>query len=174
MTTKEQEKQALLKIRKIVDGLGEDSYIGTAMEGVWEVAEQNIELDAAFSLAGQKRALERELESRDQRIVELDGKVGKQRGEMEVLYKSMAEAQRLVRKWHITKEIYDEMVRIVQERKELEERQMKEAADSWADSIDADGGTLAESKQQAEAYRQHREQWRICCDILLVLGKYGE
>lgn len=45
MATKAQERAALEKIRKIVDGLGEDSYIGHAMDGVFEDAEQNIEND---------------------------------------------------------------------------------------------------------------------------------
>lgn len=51
MTTKEQERKALEKIRKIVLELGEDSYVGTAFTGVFSIAEQNIEYDAAFSLA---------------------------------------------------------------------------------------------------------------------------
>jgi hypothetical protein len=34
MTTKEQERQAIEKIRKIVEGLGENSYVGFAMEGL--------------------------------------------------------------------------------------------------------------------------------------------
>lgn len=42
MTTKEQERQAIEKIRKIVEGLGENSYVGFAMEGVLELAEENI------------------------------------------------------------------------------------------------------------------------------------
>lgn len=42
MTTKEQERQAIEKIRKIVEGLGENSYVGFAMEGVLELAEDNI------------------------------------------------------------------------------------------------------------------------------------
>lgn len=33
MTTKQQEREALEKIRKIVSALGEGSYIGTAFEG---------------------------------------------------------------------------------------------------------------------------------------------
>ena len=45
MATKAQERAALEKIRKIVDGLGEESYIGQAMDGVLEDAEQNIEND---------------------------------------------------------------------------------------------------------------------------------
>lgn len=43
--TREQERNALQKIRKIVEGLGEDSYIGMAFEGVWELAKENIEND---------------------------------------------------------------------------------------------------------------------------------
>ena len=50
MTTKQQERDALEKIRIIVASLGEDSYIGTAFEGCFDFAEQNIEYDAAFSM----------------------------------------------------------------------------------------------------------------------------
>ena len=54
MTTKDQERQAIEKIRKIVEGLGENSYVGFAMEGVLELAEDNIREDAACSM--KKRA----------------------------------------------------------------------------------------------------------------------
>ena len=50
MTTKEQERKALEQIRKIVEGLGEDSYIATAFEGCFEDAEINIRDDAAYSM----------------------------------------------------------------------------------------------------------------------------
>lgn len=52
MATKEQERTALAKIRKIVAELGENSYVGTAFEGCFEDAEFNIDSDAAFSLKG--------------------------------------------------------------------------------------------------------------------------
>lgn len=45
MATKDQERAALKKIQKIVEDLGENSYIGMAMEGVLEDAEENIEND---------------------------------------------------------------------------------------------------------------------------------
>jgi hypothetical protein len=45
MTTKEQERKALAAIRKIVDGLGDDSYIVAAFDGVWKTAESNIDND---------------------------------------------------------------------------------------------------------------------------------
>lgn len=45
MATREMERKALEKIRKIVADLGEDSYIGMAFAGAWELAESNIEND---------------------------------------------------------------------------------------------------------------------------------
>ena len=52
--TKDQERKALEQIRKIVEGLGEDSYIGTAFEGCFEIAEDNIENDFANSMKEQR------------------------------------------------------------------------------------------------------------------------
>ena len=50
MTSKEQEFQTLEKIKKLVADLGEDSYIGFAFEGCFEVAEENIRNDFACSM----------------------------------------------------------------------------------------------------------------------------
>lgn len=60
--TKEQERKALGKIRKIVKKLGEDSYIGTAFEGCFEVAEENIENDFACSMKQRVEAARKEAE----------------------------------------------------------------------------------------------------------------
>lgn len=49
-TTKEQELKALDQIKKIVADLGENSYIGAAFEGCFEIAEYNIENDSACSM----------------------------------------------------------------------------------------------------------------------------
>lgn len=89
MTTKEQERKALAQIRKIVESLGEDSYIGTAFEGCFEIAEENIENDFACSMKQRaekaqsdadyfKRAAENfsaEAEKKDEELKELKGKV---------------------------------------------------------------------------------------------------
>lgn len=50
MSTKEQERKALEKIEKIIAELGEGSYIGTAFEGCFEIAKENIENDFACSM----------------------------------------------------------------------------------------------------------------------------
>lgn len=40
LATKEQEYEALNKIKKIIAGLGENSYIGTALEGCLEMTDK--------------------------------------------------------------------------------------------------------------------------------------
>lgn len=70
--TKEQERKALEKIRKIVEELGEESYIGMAFEGCFEIAEQNIENDWACSMkqrveSAEKKLKTAELDNRDLR-----------------------------------------------------------------------------------------------------------
>jgi len=50
MTTKAQETKALARIREIIAGLGDDSYISTAFAGCCEDAEANIRDDAAYSM----------------------------------------------------------------------------------------------------------------------------
>lgn len=49
MATKAEERKALEQIRKIVNGLGEDSYLAMAFDGCFEDAEANINEDAAYS-----------------------------------------------------------------------------------------------------------------------------
>lgn len=62
MATKQQEHKALEQIRKIVAGLGENSYVGTALEGCLQGAENNIESDAAYSM---KKRYEKEQEDKE-------------------------------------------------------------------------------------------------------------
>ena len=69
MTTKMQEREAMEKIKKIVMGLGEDSYIGTAMIGVWEIMEENIANDFAISAKDRMDEASRAARETEKRIV---------------------------------------------------------------------------------------------------------
>lgn len=68
IATKEQEGEALKRMKKIADKLGPDSYIGAALKGAWEIAERNIDLDLCESVAG----LKDELWSAHKKISELE------------------------------------------------------------------------------------------------------
>lgn len=52
MMTKQQEREALERIKNILADAGADSYIGMAFAGCVEDAESNIENDWALSMAG--------------------------------------------------------------------------------------------------------------------------
>ena len=72
MSTKEQERKALEKIRKIVADLGENSYIGMAFEGCFEVAEQNIENDWGCSIKQRAESAEKDLEKAEKKIAQME------------------------------------------------------------------------------------------------------
>lgn len=65
-TTRTQEREALDRIRKIVAELGEFSYIGTAFEGCFEIAEDNIENDFGCSMKQRAESAERKAQSAEQ------------------------------------------------------------------------------------------------------------
>lgn len=50
MVTKNEERKALEQIKKIIEKLGDDSYIAVAFEGCFEIAEENIDNDMACSM----------------------------------------------------------------------------------------------------------------------------
>lgn len=60
--TKDQELKALSQIKKIVEGLGQGSYIGMAFEGCFEIAEDNIRNDFGNSMKMRAETAERKLE----------------------------------------------------------------------------------------------------------------
>ena len=82
IATKEQELKAVEKIRKIVESLGTDSYVGTAMEGVLEIAEENIQNDFACSMKNRAELAERELKDTSSR---LSGKINELQNTIEHL-----------------------------------------------------------------------------------------
>ena len=82
MSTKEQERKALEKIEKIIAELGEGSYIGTAFEGCFEIAKENIENDFACSMKQRWETAEQACDMRreqaykqEEKIKELQAKV---------------------------------------------------------------------------------------------------
>lgn len=89
MTTKEQERKALEQIRKIVEGLGPDSYIATAFDGCFEDAMENIENDFAVSnrqrwQSAEHRAigLENDLAALQEQLKEMSERMDRMRKEV--------------------------------------------------------------------------------------------
>lgn len=81
MVTKDQERKALEQIREIVEGLGEDSYIGMAMIGVLEDAKENIENDWACSNYDRWQTAEQKLEQTKRGNIELQERLNEAKNE---------------------------------------------------------------------------------------------
>ena len=75
MSTKQQELEALKKIREIVAELGPDSYIATAFEGCFEVAKSNIENGFADSMKARWQDADRKLNEANGTIEDLRAKL---------------------------------------------------------------------------------------------------
>lgn len=61
MTTKDQEREALKKIVKIMESLGANSYVATAFAGCVEIAEENINNDFGCSMKQHVEIMEEKL-----------------------------------------------------------------------------------------------------------------
>lgn len=85
-TTKEQERKALEQIKKIIESLGENSYIATAFEGCFEVAAENIENDFACSLKHKAEAAEQKAEK-------LEAETARYKKQIEELTKQLEQEQ---------------------------------------------------------------------------------
>lgn len=75
MTTKEQERKALEQIKKILAGLEEDSYVATAMRGMVNDAEINIENDWALSRYDAWQEAEHKADKAEAELLEANVKV---------------------------------------------------------------------------------------------------
>lgn len=68
--TKQQERDTLEKIKKMVAQLGPNSYLSAAFEGCFELAAENIENDWACSMADRARRAEMRAEELREKLVE--------------------------------------------------------------------------------------------------------
>lgn len=81
MATKEQERKALEKIRKIVEELGEGSYVGIALEGCLEMAKENIDNDWGLSEKQLADAAAKKVEELEKEVEDLKGRLDRERSE---------------------------------------------------------------------------------------------
>lgn len=98
-TSKEQERAALQQIRKIVDGLGTDSYIGAAFTGAFELADQNIEYDMGCTM----------LETAEIAMKEADKKYAAAVEKMQEAKKAQLAAEELQKKFLINRDYWEDI-----------------------------------------------------------------
>ena len=148
--TKEQESKALEQIKKIVAGLGEDSYIAKAFEGCFDIAKDNIIYDAAFSMKERLESAEAHEDLLQEKIKKLETKVANLEDELgaaradaeEFRKKAMPEELRGALKAHLMNAI------------EEKEQHMMSLADIMADL--AGSPTDIAFQHAANAYKLER------------------
>ena len=163
--TKEQERETMEKIKAMVAELGPQSYLKTAFEGVFEIAEMNIDEDAAYSFPGRVSLLEEQLK-------EMGSKYNAARSDVEVLNsqldhvrEQLAAAQEQIatlKRGHLPEELRRDLWVMTTTEAEASRARMAEAAEKMAVGADNPGCVLFKDavtlyraeKARAEAMEQ--------------------
>ena len=140
MMTKQEERQALKKIEKILAEAGEDSYIGMAFAGCCKIALDNIENDFGSSLqeslrtANENLEREHEMRLRKQKETELlQAAVSRKCDEIEKL-RAQLKAEKAKR---IPNELYRDLWLTVEEKRSGAVQQIERITEQLAAMADA-------------------------------------
>ena len=155
--TKEQERETLEKIKAMVAELGPQSYLKTAFEGVFEIAEMNIDEDAAYSFPGRVSLLEEQLK-------EMGSKYNAARSDAEVLNSQLdhvreqiAAAQEQIatlKRGHLPEELRRDLWVMTTTEAEASRARMAEAAEKMA--VGADNPACVLFKDSVALYRAEK------------------
>ena len=173
MTTKEQERQAIEKIRKIVEGLGENSYVGFAMEGVLELAEDNIREDTAYSMKKnaeiaweredkaekENKDLKKEVEDLKKEVEDLKKTVEKREATISELNTELCNARAEAKANEIPEELVQEMYCMAYDKEAEADGKMEKAADRMAAVIIA-GEDVCGFAEEYKKQKENRSRYR--------------
>ena len=132
MITKDDERKALDKVRKIVEGLGKDSYVATAFEGCFGIAEDNINNDMACSMKQRYEMADRDAWTAQEEVANARARIKELESELEQKDQKIEELASRVR---TTKEERDEMVFEVDNLTNIKERHEEELAQKDAEIL---------------------------------------
>lgn len=167
VATKEQERKAIQKIRKIVEELGENSYVGFAMEGVLELAEDNIREDTAYSMKKNaeiawERADKAEKENKGlkKEVEDLKKTVKKRRTTISELNTELCNARAKAKANEVPEELIQEMYCMAYDKEAELIGKMERAADQMTEATIAGEdahGFAEEYKKQKENRNRYRK-----------------
>lgn len=156
MTTKEQELKALAQIKKIVDGLGENSYIAAAFEGCFEIAEDNIGNDFACSMKQRAESAGKEAENLKKENCELRDMLNEQREKVEKLTQECGEARKELHMKRLPDWMRRELNKMIQTGIKRVKDEIRETSDGMAAAIGEDGRMATQAAGLAKRYREKR------------------
>ena len=166
--TKAQERETLEKIKAMVAELGPQSYLKTAFEGVFEVAEMNIDEDAAYSFPGRVSLLEEQLK-------EMGSKYNAARSDVEVLRSQLDHAQEqadALKKQQLPVWLHSAVYGLASEELATSKARMEQAAETMAYYAEAPQDiAFAEA---VKGYRAAKERREVCEQIVKGLEALTE
>lgn len=166
--TKEQERETMEKIKAMVAELGPQSYLKTAFEGVFEVAEMNIDEDAAYSFPGRVSLLEEQLK-------EMGSKYNAARSDVEVLRSQLDHAQEqadALKKQQFPVWLHSAVYGLASEELATSKARMEQAAETMAYYAEAPQDiAFAEA---VKGYRAAKERREVCEQIVKGLEALTE
>ena len=166
--TKEQERETMEKIKAMVAELGPQSYLKTAFEGVYEVAEMNIDEDAAYSFPGRVSLLEEQLK-------EMGSKYNAARSDAEVLNSQLDHAQEqadALKKQQFPVWLHSAVYGLASEELATSKARMEQAAETMAYYAEAPQDiAFAEA---VKGYRAAKERREVCEQIVKGLEALTE
>lgn len=166
--TKEQERETMEKIKAMVAELGPQSYLKTAFEGVFEVAEMNIDEDAAYSFPGRVSLLEEQLK-------EMGSKYNAARSDVEVLRSQLDHAQEqadALKKQQLPVWLHSAVYGLASAELTTTKTRMEQAAETMAYYAEAPQDiAFAEA---VKGYRAAKERREVCEQIVKGLEALTE
>ena len=166
--TKEQERETMEKIKAMVAELGPQSYLKTAFEGVFEIAEMNIDEDAAYSFPGRVSLLEEQLK-------EMGSKYNAARSDVEVLRSQLDHAQEqadALKKQQLPVWLHSAVYGLASEELATSKARMEQAAETMAYYAEAPQDiAFAEA---VKGYRAAKERREVCEQIVKGLEALTE
>lgn len=155
--TKQQERDTLAVIRKMVEELGPQSYLATAFEGCFEDAEQNIEDDAAYSMKARLEIQAQRAIERGHEVNRLKADLTAAQSKIETLQSQFDFASQYIKKLErqqLSEELRRDLWVMVTDEAEVSRARMAEAADKMAAGADNPGCVLF--KESVARYRAEK------------------
>ena len=176
--TKEQERETLEKIKAMVAELGPQSYLKTAFEGVYEVAEMNIDEDAAYSFPGRIDILEEQLREMGSKYNATKLDAAHLQAQLDDTLAQLAVAQEqiaVLKRQQLPEQLRRDLWVMVTDEAEASRARMAEAADKMAVGADNPGCVLfKESVARYRAEKARAEAMEQRADALDALEPKSE
>lgn len=167
--TKDQEREALAKIKQMVEELGPQSYVGTAFEGCFEDAESNIENDFAFSMKARVEDAEEKLREMGSDLVSAKADAAHLKEQLTAAQEERSALERKLAGQSLPEWLRFELHAFATEQEIAAHKSMDIAAEDMAATADHPQDIAFEGA--VNFYRKAKEQRERCAKILSGLNE---